>query len=157
MFELKGSTQILNTLNANLKMEITAINQLFLHARIAKIWGVEKFNQKIYSTSIESMKMADTLIDRILFLEGLPNLQDLGKVLVGENIEEIVDCDLNFMKKSRNQLQESIQICEQELDYESRAILVRNLDSVEEYIDWLEAQTWLIESMGIENYTQSQI
>ena len=103
------------------------------------------------------MKMADALIDRILFLEGLPNLQDLGKILVGENIQEVIDCDLNLMARSRNQLQQSIRKCEEELDYESRAMLVRNLDSVEEYIDWLEAQIWLIESMGIENYTQSQI
>ncbi len=154
---MKGNLTVIQELNQCLKFQLTVINQLFLHSRIARIWGLNGLADMHYKTSIAAMNAADSLIDRILFLGGLPNLQKLGKLLIGEDVEEILGCDLSLMTATRQQFQNAVAICESNLDYESRSILMAQLDAAEEHIDWLESQQWLIESMGIENYTQSQI
>lgn len=154
---MKSDKEVIQTLNAVLKAELTAINQFFLHSRIAKNWGLNNLATVQYKSSIDAMKTADGLIDRILFLEGLPNLQLLGKIVVGESVQEILNCDLWLATSVRGQLVESIELCESVRDYESRSIISAALDQTEEQIDWLESQNWLIESMGIKNYTQLQI
>ncbi len=153
---MKDHPSSIQPLNQNLKLELTAINQFFLHSRIAQNWGLENLAKASYQASIGAMKTADSLIARILFLEGLPNLQALGKILVGEDVAEIVSCDLSLMTQSRTQYQRSIKLCEQSTDYESRSLLIPALNQVEEHIDRLETQSWLIDSLGIENYIQSQ-
>lgn len=154
---MKGNPTINQELNKCLKFELTAINQSFLHSRIYRIWGLNSLADMNYKTSIAAMKSADNLIDRILFLSGLPNVQDLGKLLIGENVNEMLECDMSLTSGARQQFQNSISTCESCLDYESRSILVTRLEEIEELIDWLESQEWLIASMGVENYTQSQI
>ena len=154
---MRAPVEIVNALNSNLKIQLTAINQSFLHARIARHWGLEALNSHIFAISIETMKASDKLIDRILFLEGIPNLQAIGKLLVGEDVEEIINCELRLMISSQGQLTESIRIFEEHCDYESRSLLTPLLNDTEEYIDWLETQQWLIAEMGTENYIQSQI
>ena len=154
---MKSDKEVIQTLNAVLKAELTAINQFFLHSRISKNWGLNNLATVQYKSSIDAMKTADGLIDRILFLEGLPNLQLLGKIVVGESVQEILNCDLWLTTSVRGQLVESIELCESVRDYESRSIISAALDRTEEQIDWLESQNWLIESMGIKNYTQLQI
>lgn len=154
---MKGNSNILNALNLCLKDQLTAINQLFLHARIAKNWGLSEFDQYEFKRSIKAMKMADELVDRILFLEGLPNLQDLGKLYIGEDIPEILSCDSSMLVSIRNTLQNTISECEETKDYISRDELSEILEETEEQIDWIETQQWLIEQTGIENYLQSQI
>jgi bacterioferritin len=153
---VKGNPAILQSLNDCLKDQLTAINQLFLHARMAKDWGLEEFNDYEYKRSIKAMKQADELIERILFLEGLPNLQDLGKLLIGENVPEMLKGDLSMLHEMRTRLQATIKQCEDDRDFISRDELSELLEETEEHIDWIETQQWLIENTGLENYLQSQ-
>ena len=153
---MKGETTINQVLNSCLKDQLTAINQFFLHARMAIDWGLGEFNEYEYQRSIKAMKMADDLIERVLFLEGLPNLQDLGKLLIGENIPEMLKGDLEMLTGRRVNLQGAIKLCEESRDFISRDGLTALLKETEEHIDWVESQQWLIENTGLENYLQSQ-
>ena len=153
---MKGEATINQALNSCLKDQLTAINQFFLHARMAKDWGLGEFNEYEYQRSIKAMKMADDLIERILFLEGLPNLQDLGKLLIGENIPQMLKGDLLMLIGIRVNLQDTIKLCEESRDFISRDELTDLLEETEEHIDWVESQQWLIENTGLENYLQSQ-
>jgi bacterioferritin len=154
---VKGNPDILQSLNECLKDQLTAINQLFLHARMAKDWGLEGLNDYEYKRSIKAMKQADELIGRILFLEGLPNLQDLGKLLIGENVPEMLNGDLGMLTGMRSRLQATIKQCEDDRDFISRDELAELLEETEAHIDWIETQQWLIENTGLENYLQSQM
>ncbi len=154
---MKGDNNVLQSLNSCLKDQLTAINQLFLHARITKDWGLTEFNDHEYKCSIDAMKMADILIERILFLEALPNLQDLGKLQIGEDIPEILSCDLKMLLAMRSNIQNTMKQCEDAKDYISRDMLEDLLEKTEEYIDWIETQQWLVQNTGLENYLQSQI
>ncbi len=154
---MKGDTQVIAYLNKVLMVELTTINQYFLHARMFKNWGLEGLNEKAYKKSIKDMKQADSLIERILFLDGLPNLQALGKLRIGEHTEEMLTCDMDAELEELTLLREAIAYCETKGDYVSREILEDILSDEEEYVDWIEAQQYLIENTGIENYLQSQI
>lgn len=154
---MQGDAQILQGLNLCLRDQLTAINQLFLHARMAKDWGLGQFNDYEYKRSIKAMKMADSLIERILFLEGLPNLQDLGKLLIGENLPEMLKGDLDMLTCMRANLQTAIAQCEELRDYVSRDELNELLEETEEHIDWIETQQYLVDNVGLENYLQSQM
>jgi len=154
---MKGSKKVIQTLNAVLKGELTSINQYFLHARMYKNWGLEKLNEKNYKKSIKDMKQADALIERVLFLEGLPNLQQLGHLNIGETPKECIACDLTFQTEQLLELRKAIALCEVEQDYISRDLLEDILEYEEEHLDWLETQESLIESTGLENYLQSQL
>jgi bacterioferritin len=140
-----------------LKNELTALNQYFLHARMFKDWGFEKLNDVEYKESLEEMRHADALITRILFLEGLPNLQELGKLLIGENVKEAFDGDLIMENDGRKDLVVAIEYCEIIKDYVSRELFEGILENEEEHIDWLETQISLIDSVGLKNYLQSQM
>lgn len=153
---MKGDKKVIQALNGCLKDQLTAINQLFLHARMAKDWGLGEFNEHEYSDSIHAMKMADSLVERILFLGALPNLQDLGKLQIGEGVPEMISCDLSMLLDIRRHLQETIKQCEEAKDYISRDMLEALLEKTEEQVDWRETQQWLIENTGLENYLQSQ-
>jgi bacterioferritin len=154
---MKGDKKVIQHLNTVLGFELIAINQYFLHARMLQDWGLEKLGDKEYHESIHVMKHADRLIKRILFLEGLPNLQDLGKLKIGENTKEILDCDLKLQMQALPALKESIAFCETAGDYGSREVCEDILEAEEEHVDWLETQLSLIEAVGLENYQQSQI
>ncbi len=154
---MRGEPAIIAKLNAILTVELTAVNQYFLHARMYENWGFAKLGRKIYEESIGEMKHADKLIKRVLFLEGLPNLQDLGKLLIGENVPETLANDLTLQTEFRARLQDAIAYCESIQDYISRHLLEELLEETEEHIDWLETQLRLIDSVGQENYLQSMI
>ncbi len=154
---MKGDAKVIEFLNRALTNELTAINQYFLHARMFENWGLEKLNEKEYHESIDEMKHADALIKRILFLEGLPNLQDLGKVLIGENTREVMECDLKLEMDAVPPLRDAIAHCEQVSDYVSRELFEQILASEEEHIDWLETQLELMDKVGMENYQQSMM
>ncbi|MCB5160634.1 bacterioferritin [Marinomonas algarum] len=154
---MKGSPQVISILNKVLTNELTSINQFFLHARIFKNWGLEALNAKSYKKSIKDMKQADELINRILFLEGLPNLQQLGKLQIGEDTQEILQCDFNVVSEQVAELRDAISLCESEDDYVSRELLKDILEYEENYIDWIETQLLLVETLGIENYQQKMM
>lgn len=154
---MKGDKQVIEYLNAALKNELTAINQYFLHSRMFKDWGLEKLADKEYEESIDEMKHADRLIQRVLFLEGLPNLQDLGKLMIGEDTREILECDLKLELEALPLLREAIAHCESISDYVSREIFEDILDSEEDHVDWLETQLDLVERLGLPNYQQSMM
>ena len=154
---MKGDPNIIKLLNDQLTNELTAINQYFLHARMYKHWGLEKLGKKEYDESIGEMKHADILIDRILMLEGLPNLQALHKLMIGENTPEMLDCDLQLEKISQQTVKDGIAACEAARDYVSREIFQTILDDTEEHIDWIETQKDLIDKIGLQNYLQSQM
>jgi bacterioferritin len=154
---MKGQPAVLNVLNDVLTTELTSINQYFLHARMYKNWGFSQLNEKCYKKSILDMKQADKLIERILFLEGLPNLQKLGALSIGEHTEEMLQCDSRCQIAQIFQMKQAIALCEQEKDFVSRDLLVEILDDEEEHLDWIETQEYQIENMGIEKYLQAQL
>ncbi|MBL1210295.1 bacterioferritin [Geminocystis sp. GBBB08] len=154
---MEGNQEVKLQLNQVLELKLTAINQFFLHARMCKSWGLNKLNESEYRYSIKLMKQADKIIERVFFLEGLPNLQSLGKLLIGENVPEIVANDLTITMGIADSLRNSINHCESLQDYVSRDLLTELLEETEEEIDWLESQQWLISNSGIENYLQSMI
>lgn len=154
---MKGDTKVLQYLNQQLAIELTSINQYFLHARMFKNWGLNKLNERAYKKSIKDMKQADTLIERILFLEGLPNLQKLNRLRIGEHTAEMLNCDSEQIKEQLISLQEAIAYCEGAQDYMSRKLLQDIQAYEEDYLDWLETQQSLIVQVGIENYQQSMM
>lgn len=154
---MKPESHIISQLNRVLTAELTSINQYFLHARIFKNWGLEALNHKAYKKSIKDMKQSDKLIERILLLEGLPNLQQLGRLKIGEHTQEMLECDLSVQLEQNTMLTEVIQVCEDAGDYVSRDLLVEIMDYEQDYIDWLEAQLALIGNVGIENYQQAMM
>ncbi len=154
---MKGDPKVIQYLNQIIKNELTAINQYFLHSKMLKNWGINKLAEKEKQESIDEMKHTEMLIERILFLEGLPNLQDLGKLKIGENIKEILECDLDLEYESIPLLKETIAYCESIKDYVSRDLVQKILDSEEEHIDFLETNLQLIEKLGISNFIQSWI
>jgi bacterioferritin len=153
---LPGDPKTIEFLNLVLKNELTAINQYFLHSRMLADWGLSIMAHKEYEESIDEMKHADRLIKRVLFLGGLPNLQDLGKLMIGESVREIIECDLSLETRALPDLKMAISHCENVKDYVSRELFLHILESEEEHIDWLQTQFRLIEQMGIENFVQLQ-
>ncbi len=154
---MQGDPQVINHLQAQLKNELTAINQYFVHYRILKHWGLARMAKKEYEESIGEMKHADKLMDRILMLDGLPNLQDLGKLMIGEDALEILRCDLKLESASQATVKEAMAYCESVRDYVSRDLFQHILDDTEEHIDWLETQIDLLAKVGLEKYLQSQM
>jgi bacterioferritin len=154
---MKGDATVIEHLNKVLKNELTAINQYFLHSRMYKDWGMSKLGDHEFAESVDEMKHADGIIERILFLEGLPNLQDLGKLRIGENVQEMLQCDLELELDAIPDLRAAIAYCENHKDYVSRDLFDEILNSEEEHVDWLETQLGLIDKVGLENYCQSQM
>ncbi len=154
---MKGDAKVIEHLNAQLKNELTAINQYFVHYRMLKHWGFDKLASKEYDESIGEMKHADALMERIFTLDGLPNLQDLGKLLIGENVPEVLACDLQSETGAQATIKDGIAHCESVRDYVSRDLLQDILDDTEEHIDFLETQIDLIGKVGVQNYLQSQM
>ncbi len=154
---MKGDPNIIRLLNTQLTNELTAINQYFLHARMYRHWGLEKIGKKEYDESIGEMKHADKLINRILMLEGLPNLQALNKLMIGENTPEMLECDLKLEQQAQQTVKDGIAACEAAGDYVSRELFQDILDDTEEHIEWLETQRELIDKIGLQNYLQSQM
>lgn len=154
---MQGDKTVIQFLNTSLGNELISINQYFLHARMFKNWGLNELNEHEYKKSILDMKQADRLIERILFLEGIPNLQKLGKILIGEDTKEMLSCDLKLETTSIKELRSAIAYCESVSDYVSRDLLRKILAEEEEYLDWLETQLALIDKISIENYLQSMM
>lgn len=154
---MQGDPKVIELLNIALKSELTAINQYFLHYRMLKNWGFSKLAAKEYEESIDEMKHADRLVERILFLDGLPNLQDLGKLYIGENVGEILRCDLRLEREAHPMYRDAITYCEEVRDYVTRELLVDIQKSEEDHIDFLEEQLKLMEALGEQNYLQSQV
>ena len=154
---MKGDNRVIEFLNIVLRNELTAINQYFLHSRMFKDWGLEVLADHEFAESVDEMKHADQLIERILFLEGLPNMQDLGKLMIGENTKEMLECDLKLEIDAIPDLREAIDYCESVKDFVSRDLFDQILSSEEEHVDWLETQIQLIGKLGIENYLQTQV
>lgn len=154
---MKGDAKVIEYLNKVLGNELVAINQYFLHSRMYKDWGMKNLADHEYHESIDEMKHADALTERILFLQGMPNLQDLGALRIGENTQEMLQCDLDLELDAIPDLRDAIQHCEQVRDFVSRDLFNDILESEEEHVDWLETQLGLIERMGLENYIQAQV
>ncbi len=154
---MKGDDKIIAHLNQVLKNELTAINQYFLHSRMFKDWGLIKLGEHEYEESLDEMKHADQVIERILFLEGLPNVQDLGKVMIGEDVKEALECDLKMEMKAIPDLRAAVVDAEALKDFVSRDLFRSILDAEEEHVDWLETQLELIDKIGLPNYLQSQM
>ncbi|MBV2182227.1 MAG: bacterioferritin [Castellaniella sp.] len=154
---MKGDKTVIKFLNQQLKNELSAINQYFLHARMMRHWGFDKLGQHEYDESVGEMKHADLLIERIFMLDGLPNLQDLHKLLIGESVPEILACDLKLETAAQATVKEAMQYCESVQDYASRDLFLTILNDTEEHIDWLETQIGLIDQVGVQNYLQSQV
>lgn len=154
---MKGDQKVIEFLNRALGNELVAINQYFLHAKMYKDWGFQALYEHEYHESIDEMKHADMLVERILFLEGLPNLQDLGKLMIGENTKEMLNCDLKLEQMAVPDLRDGIEYCESVRDYVTRDLFREILASEEEHIDWLETQLSLIDKVGLENYLKKQM
>lgn len=154
---MQGDRKVIDYLNKALTNELTAINQYFLHARMYKNWGLSQLNEIEYNESIDEMKHADKLIERVLFFEGVPNLQDIGKLKIGENPKEMLELDLQLEHEAVPLLREAAAYCESIQDYVSRDLFTEILDGEEEHIDWLETQLDLVNRVGLENYLQSKM
>ena len=154
---MKGDAKVIEHLNKVLGNELVAINQYFLHSRMFNDFGLDKLGAKEYHESIDEMKHADQLIERILFLEGLPNLQDLGKLMIGEHTKEMLECDLKLENIAIPDLRDAIEHCEKVRDFVSRDLFRQILDSEEDHVEWLETQLGLIDRLGIQNYEQTQV
>ena len=154
---MRGNKEVIQALNKVLGQSLIAINQYFLHARIARHWGLERLNDNFYKQSISEMKWSDDLIERILLLGGLPNLQELGKMFIAEDVPEMIDCNLRLEKQKFTIITDAITLCETYQDYVSRELLVKLKEGNEEYDDWLDTQQDLIKDVGLQNYIQAQM